>query len=379
MFRKYKTLPWSPTTKLLVSTVLLVVAAYLLVQFSEVIPPLIVASVLAFVISPIVKRIEKRLRLKRVWATLIVYILLLGIASLVPILVVPVLVDQFGLLTVNIQEIIHTVEEFLGREILIGDVSINLASFYDEVAGSLRNLIEPYLGQTLGIAFDVIGSVVWAVFIIVISFYLVKDGAQFWRWFEGLVPPMYREDYLRLRSEIYIIWSSFFRGQLILAFIVAVLFIIVGFIIGIPFAIAMGVFAGLMEFIPSIGHGIWLFVASLLVFFRGSTWLPIQNWVVMLIVIGLHLIFEQVDLNFLIPRIIGRRVRLHPLVVILGILVGAVLGGVLGVVLAAPTISSIRVIGKYVYARLLDLEPYPIEDDLTEESLLKESDNVTPD
>jgi predicted PurR-regulated permease PerM len=339
---------------------------------------MVVAIVLAFVLSPIVKRIEKRLRLKRIWATLIVYILLLGIASLVPILVVPVLVDQFGRLNVNIQEIILTVEGFLRREILIGGVSLNLAEIFDQVAGSLQNLVEPYLGQTLGIAFDVIGSVVWGVFIIVISFYLVKDGAQFWKWFEGLVPPMYRGDYMRLRSEIYVIWSSFFRGQLILAFIVAILFIGVGFIIGIPFAIAMGVFAGLMEFIPSIGHGIWLFVASLLVFFRGSTWLPLQNWVVMLIVIGLHLVFEQVDLNFLIPRIIGRRVRLHPLVVILGILVGAVLGGVLGVVLAAPTISSIRVIGRYVYARLLDLDPYPLEEELSEESLLQEPENAPP-
>lgn len=367
MFRKQKTLQWSPTTKLLVSTVLLVVAAYLLTRFNDVIPPLIVAVVLAFILSPIVGRIEKRLRIKRVWATLLVYILMVGIVSLVPILIVPVLVDQFGRLNLNIQEIILTVEEILVGEIVIGGASIDLAQVFDQVSISLQNLIESYLGQTLGIAFEVIGSAVWAVFITVISFYLIKDGARFWEWFEGLVPPMYREDYVRLRGEIHTIWSSFFRGQLILAFVVAMIFIVVGLIIGIPFTIAMGVFAGLMEFIPSIGHGIWLFVASLLLFFQGSTWLPLQNWLVMVIVIGLHLIFEQVDLNFLIPRIIGRRVRLHPLVVILGIIVGAILAGVLGVVLAAPTIASIRVIGRYVYARLFDLEPYPIDEDLSME------------
>jgi len=368
MFRKQKSLQWSPTTKLLISTVLLVIGGTLLVRFSEVIPPFIVACILAFVISPIVRRIERWLKIKRVWATLIVYIVLLGIASLVPILVVPVLVDQFVNLNVNIQEIIHTVEDFLAKEITLGGISIDLSSIFDQFAGSLQNLIEPYLGQTLGIAFEVIGSAVWAVFILVISFYLVKDGNQFWKWLEGLVPPMYREDYIRLRGEIYLIWSSFFRGQLILAFIVTIIFIIVGFIIGIPYAIAMAVFAGLMEFIPSIGHAIWIFVASLLVFFVGSTWLPLQNWLVMVILIGLHLIFEQIDLNYLIPRIIGRRVHLHPLVVILGIIVGAVLAGVLGVVLAAPSISSIRVIGRYVYARLFDLDPYPIEEDEVEES-----------
>ncbi len=75
--------------------------------------------------------------------------------------------------------------------------------------------------------------------------------------------------------------------------------------------------------------------------------------------IGLHLFYQQFDLNYLIPRIVGRRVHLPPLVVILGIVSGALLGGVLGVVLAAPTIASLRVIGRYIYANLLDLDPFP--------------------
>jgi predicted PurR-regulated permease PerM len=200
---------------------------------------------------------------------------------------------------------------------------------------------------------------VWVVFIVVISFYLVKDKDRFWGWVEAHIPPGYKGDYFQLRGEINSIWTAFFRGQLILAIVVALLFTAVGLILGLPFAFAMGIFAGLMEFIPSIGHGIWLTIASILMFFEGSTWLPLPNWVVMVSLIGLHFVFQQVDLNFLIPRIIGRRVHLHPLVVILGIIVGAVLAGVLGVVLAAPTISSARTVGRYIYARLLDLSPYP--------------------
>jgi predicted PurR-regulated permease PerM len=79
----------------------------------------------------------------------------------------------------------------------------------------------------------------------------------------------------------------------------------------------------------------------------------------MLIVIGLHIFFQQFDLNYLIPRIIGRRVHLPPLVVILGIVSGALLAGVIGVLLAAPTIASARVIGRYVYANLFDQDPFP--------------------
>jgi predicted PurR-regulated permease PerM len=179
---------------------------------------------------------------------------------------------------------------------------------------------------------------------------------MFHKWLAVL--PEYQDDFRRLRNEINAIWNAFFRGQLILALAVAFIFIAAGFILGIPFALAMGVLAGLLEFIPSIGHGIWLVIASLLTLFQGSTWIPLPNWIVMIIVIGLHMIFQQVDLNVLIPRIIGRRVHLHPLVVILGIIVGAVFAGVLGVVLAAPTIASARALGRYIYAKLLDLEPF---------------------
>jgi predicted PurR-regulated permease PerM len=139
---------------------------------------------------------------------------------------------------------------------------------------------------------------------------------------------------------------------------VAVIFTVVGFIIGLPFALAMGVLAGLLEFIPTIGHAIWLITASFLAFFVGSTWISIPNWVFTLIVIGLHMIFQQFDLNYLLPRIVGRRVQLHPLVVILGVVAGALLAGVLGILIAAPTIATARVLGHYVFANLNDQDPF---------------------
>jgi len=101
--------------------------------------------------------------------------------------------------------------------------------------------------------------------------------------------------------------------------------------------------------------------ASLLTLFMGSTHLPIPNLVFLLLVFGLHIVFTQFDLNYLIPRVIGRSVQLPPMVVILGIVAGAAIAGVLGVVLAAPSIASLRVILRYLYARLLDQEPFAEE------------------
>jgi predicted PurR-regulated permease PerM len=220
-------------------------------------------------------------------------------------------------------------------------------------------MIEPVFGETLRFAFEALSSIVWVIFILVVSFYLVKDSPGLFRWLDSLAPPAYREDFIRLREEINLVWTAFLRGQSTLALLVAMIFTLAGFTLGLPFAFAMGVLAGLLEFLTSIGHGIWLASAILLALFLGSTWLPIPDWVFALIIFGLHIFYQQFDLNYLIPRVVGRRVHLPPLVVILGIVAGALTAGVLGVVLAAPTIATARILGRYIYANLLDQDPFP--------------------
>jgi predicted PurR-regulated permease PerM len=287
------------------------------------------------------------------------YVILTLVATIFLLLLIPPLIDQFDSLNLDIQILLQQAESFIGQKFEIMGRTIDGTALIDQVSASFQNIVEPFLGQTLGFFVEIITSIVWLVFIFVISFYLILDSDSVRDWFEKLPPPDYRQDYVRLRDEINLIWNSFFRGQIVLAAVVAVIFTIAGFILGLPFAFAMGIFAGFMEFLPSIGHAIWLFVASILAFFIGSTWLPIPNWMFMLLIIGLHLIFEQFDLNYLIPRIIGRRVQLQPIVVILGIAIGAVLAGMIGILIAAPTIASARVIGRYIYANLLDQDPFP--------------------
>ncbi len=349
---------WSTSTKLFVSALLTLFALYLLSSFRVVIPPLVLAAILAYVISPLVNGLQSRLHLSRGLATLMAYVVVLAILAVIPALFVPPLVNQLTMLNLDFQQIILDVEGFLGQRVVIGPLTIDGVQLVEQAVAAMQAVLEPLFGQTLGIAVEVITSFAWVVFIIVISFYLVKDSEQLMAWAERIPPPAYRGDFRRLKAEINAIWSAFFRGQLTLAATVAVIFTIAGFILGLPFTLALAVLAGLLEFVPSVGHGIWLTIASILVFFQGSTWIPLPNWLVMVILISLHLVFQQVDLNYLIPRIIGRRVHLHPLVIILGIVAGAALAGVLGVVLAAPTIASLRVLSRYLLACLFDQDPF---------------------
>jgi len=351
---------WSPQTKLVVSLLMVAFGVYLLYRFRALLPPLVLAVVLAYVVSPIASFLHHRLRVPRVPAILLGDVtLFLALLSL-PAIVLPPLGSQIATLNLDLQHLLRAVDRALQHDIAIGPFSLHLPSLVEQAAPlSFDRLVQPLLGQTLTLAVEAVSSIVWIIFILVVSFYLMKDFASFDRWVEEHIPPLYQDDYRRLRLEIHRIWGAFFRGQLTLALVVSLIFTVAGFIIGLPFALSMGILAGLLEFLPSIGHGIWLTLASILALLFGSTWMPVPNWVFALIVLGLHIAFQQFDLNYLIPRIIGRSVHLPPLVVIVGIVAGAIAAGVLGIPLAAPAIATLRVLGRYVYAQLFDLDPFP--------------------
>jgi len=347
---------WPYPTKLVISVLLLALAIYLLRAFRMVIPPLVIAIIIAYILSPIAHRLSQRLHLPRILAILLSYVLGLLVVAAFPSIIIPWMAGEFSNLNLDLQRILTTLENALGHQYQIAGIELDTRQLINQIVTGLQGLIEPMIGQTLELAVSIISSIVWVIFIFIVSFYLIKDAPLLSQWTYRHIPPAYREDYDWLRNEINQIWSAFFRGQIMLALVVALIFTSLGYLLGLPFALAMGILAGLLEFLPSIGHGIWMTIAALLAYFVGSTWLPIPNWVFMLIIIGLHLFFQQFDLNYLIPRIIGSKLHLPPLVVILGIVSGAILAGVMGIPLAAPTIASARVIGGYIYANLFDLD-----------------------
>ena len=351
---------WPYATKLTISLLLLGLFIYLLSRFNEIIPPIIIAVIIAYILNPIVNYLHVRIHIPRSLIILLTFVIVLAIIIAFTIVIIPIFASNLPSTEINTQQLIKSLEAALSQQYHILGITILPSSILDQVIVALRGFIQPVIGQTVSIVSSIITSIIWIIFIILVSFYLIKDGTKLEEWLTSHLPPLFLQEYLWMHDEINQIWSSFFRGQLLLSFIVSIIFIVAGSLLGLPFALPMGILAGILEFLPSIGHAIWLFIASLLAFFLGSTWIPIQNWVFMLIIIALHIFFGQFDLNYLIPRIIGRSVHLPPLVVILGIVSAALLAGVLAIPLAAPTIASARIIGRYIFANLFDIEWTPI-------------------
>jgi predicted PurR-regulated permease PerM len=363
---------WSPATKLMVVILIILGAVVLLQRIENIIAPLILAGILAFILNPVVSFFNRWAHIPRSLVLLIIFLIFIGLLTLAIATLTQPLIRQIQNLMGELPGMLESIEGWLARKWTLGPFSYDSSGLLDEAETLLLEFLQSIGSESVNFLGDVLTGVaevgVTAIFMFIVSFYLVKDGHKAVDWFYGLVPPHYQDDVSRLAEEINLIWGNFFRGQIVLGIVGGLIVGAVSAIVGLPMALLMGVLAGLLELLPSLGHGIWLAVAIPLALFSGSTWdwMPLSNFWFAVLVLGLHMVYEQVDLNYIIPRIIGRRVHLHPLIVILGILIGASIGGVLGVFLAAPTISSLRVLGRYFYANLLDMDPFPAEEEEAE-------------
>lgn len=363
---------WTPTTKILISALMLVLGGLAFYFFRVVFVPLIIGAILAYILAPLVEVVCTKLRLPRTLATALIYLILLAVLVPGPAWLISWGIPQLDILQQEFVEFLLYLDTISADTIPIFNYEIVVGDVVQEVTNKLLEVVTSLSLQSVEIVLGAAETLLMVIFTLLIGFYLTRDARHFIAWFKGLSPPGYQDDINRLLEEINKIWSAFFRGQVILAFVVGIILTTIGFIIGLPQPIVLGVLGGLLEFLPSVGHAIWLVTASILALLEGSSTIPVSNWIFLLIVIGVHVAYTQFDLNYLIPRIIGRQVHLHPMVVILGIIIGAQVGGILGIALAAPTIASLRIVGRYIYARLFDLDPFPMVGAPTEPKSLRQ-------
>jgi predicted PurR-regulated permease PerM len=159
--------------------------------------------------------------------------------------------------------------------------------------------------------------------------------------------------------KIILIWNSFLRGQLSLMVVVGVIVWIGNALLGTPQALFLGVLAGLLEVIPSLGPVLATIPAVILALLFGSGYIPVENWAFALMVIAFYILVQVVENQLLVPYILGDAVDLPPLFVIIGVVIGGSAFGLLGVFLATPVISTGREVFMYLYDKILEPPPAP--------------------
>lgn len=351
--------PWSDSTKRAVAIGLVLILLLLIYRFSAIIAPLVIAVIVAYILTPVVDALNQRTRIPRSLCVWLVDVLALAFLAIIPVVVAPVLISELTAVNVDTQALVSKLESYLGGRVMLLGFRVNLGDVYQQVATSLQALISPLISQGVFFLLDVARGILWTIFVFVVSFYLMRDWHKIAKYIESVVPPNYKLDYANLMMRMGQIWQSFFRGQVVLSLVVGTVSGLTMAIVGVSNAFVLGLLAGLLEVIPNFGPVIAAIPAVILALLKGSSWLPLGNFWFALLVAGLYVLIQQVENNYLVPRIIGGSVKLHPMVVLVGAIAGARLAGVLGIFLAAPVLASGRVLLAYVYGKLLDHEPFP--------------------
>jgi len=354
--------PWSDSTKRLVLIGAGIAIMAFIYAIRQVLPPIILAILLAYVLHPLVNLLT-RIRFPHGLAVAIVYLLLLMALAAVPAVVGPGLVQQLLRLSADIGSISRTIQNLIAeyQQLELFGYQVELISIYAQVRGPIERLASGLASGTIGIISGFALTLMWLFFILVVSLYLLLDMERIGQYIDGLIPPLYRAEVDGLLREIGSIWNSFLRGQVALSLVVGICVGLSMLALGVRNAGLLGLIAGILEVIPSIGPLLSMLPALAIAFFLGSTVLSISNAWFTLVVLGVYMLIQQVENNFLVPRIIGRSVNLHPAVILCGAIVGGTVAGVLGVFLAAPTIATFRVLSSYVYGKLLEPSLVPAE------------------
>ncbi len=360
--------PWSESTKRWVVVGLIIAGAILFSMVRKILFPVILALLLAYLLNPLVERLMK-IRLSRALATILTYfILLIALAGGTSILV-PMVVQQVSSINLDFVAIYESVQQIVGdyQAISILDFSIELSAIFQSLEDRLIDLATGFASRSaeelveisFGVASGFVSTFVWLIFILVVSFWLIKDADKMMGSLAGLIPLDYRDDVEGLGYSVGDVWNSFFRGLLLLSLIVGVITGVTMWLAGVKNALLLGMLAGVLEVVPTFGPVIAAIPGVAVAFFQGSTHLPVANGWFALLVLGLYVMIQQAENNLLAPRIIGASVKLHPLVVLVGAIGGYSIGGILGAFLAAPVIGTSRILGEYIYKKLVEVEHIP--------------------
>jgi len=363
--------PLSPRVAVLIAAT--IVAGLVLWMARDSIRPFILGLLFVYLLEPPVRWLVRR-GVRRIFAILLVYVV--GIVLFVEFLALT--------LTPLVNEVVRFVEDFPKLAEQLDQQLKNLGDFYQrlQIPVAIRDWIDGMIagigqggsggggGANLSFLLPLItgaGSLLGAVFAYFILpvwvAYILKDRVTLVAQFDRALPETWRFDTWAVIKTVERDFGQWVRGQLILGFVVGVA-TFVGLIVlsqWFPifgrYAVLLSVIAGLFELVPIIGPIISAVPAVLL----AATDSPAAILAALL----LYFLVQQVENNFLVPKIQGDAVQLHPAAVVFAIIIGGSLAGLLGAILALPVTAAFRDVVRYLFRRLSPDEPQALAASLT--------------
>ncbi len=358
---------WPSGTKLVVSLTLAAILIGLVIRFRNIIGPLLITFILAYLVYPIAIRLTRKFKLKwQVTVTLLYLILILIVIGLLTWGGVA-LAQQIQSLISFIEKSLVLLPDFLNsistKVIEIGTLKIDLSQYgLSNLGNQILNAIQPLLGKMgslvgliAGGAAEVVG---WLFFVLLVSYFiLVESGGISGRIFNVNLPG-FTVDLRRMSAELGKIWNAFVRGQFLIIMLTFLVYAILLSILGVRYTLGLALLAGFARFVPYVGPGIAWTTFGLVSYFQSSHPFGINPLIYTIIVVGVSLLTDILLDNLVATRILARALKIHPAAVLVAALILANLIGFIGIVLASPVVATLKLFLRYTIRKLFDLDPW---------------------
>ena len=322
---------------------LLIAVLFVLWLARGIVGPFVVAAVLAYAFSPVVSAVEEKTHAPRALVIGVGYVLALGFLAAVAVVAAEQAGSEIRYLSSGGSDVIAT-----ALHKLFGDHIVVVGTTYDvnEVAKQIRSALLGTIqspSDAIHMAEQAVAVVLQTVLALIVTFYFLLDGRRFGRFAIRFLDRSQRADALRIGHHIHVVLGRWLRGQLLLiGLVAAVLYLFLGPILHVPYALALAILSGVLEIIPLVGPIIAAALAGTVAFGTRGT----DTTIAVLVV---YVVVRQIEDQVVMPLVIGRAVHLHPVVTIFAVLVGLSTMGILGGLLGVPVAAALNVTLHEIY------------------------------
>jgi predicted PurR-regulated permease PerM len=366
---QFKSNKWGPTAKLVVGLSLTTILLVLVFYFRSLIGPLILTFILAYLLHPVIDSISRFTGISWRFAVSITYIfllILLGVSfTLAGLAVAQQISNLYDVIERFVNQLPQLADEISQLVFIIGPFELDMSQLdLGPLAERLLAILQPILARFGGListfATSAAAALGWGFFILIISYFLLAEAKKVPREISGIEIPGYDEDFRRIGVELKRIWNAFLRGQFIIITLVFLSYTLLMSLLGVRFALALAILAALARFIPYLGPLTAWTVLGVVVFFQSANDFGLLNWQFTLFVLISAIILDQLFDNLISPRVFGPALEIHPAVVLIAAITAANFIGIIGLILAAPTVATLKLLGRYTIRKMSDQDPWPL-------------------
>jgi predicted PurR-regulated permease PerM len=333
--------------------------AWLLYTLRGVLAPVFFAFLIAYMLDPLVDRIEQSVLLRnrsygRAVGIAVILASFFVIAAVGVLVIVPMVYEEIAAFVRRLPALVArtrtelepvlaelgiTIPSSLGQA--LEELHVDVQSVVSKGYAPFTAAVRSFLGGTASAVAGLVASLMIPVF----AFYLLYDFDRIVASVADLIPPRMRDEANGFFRDIDAVLGQFFRGQFTVMAILGVLYSVGYGLIGVPLALPIGILAGVLAFIPYVGSLTALGLALLM------TVLDWQGWSQLFYVAGVHAIIQGLEGFVITPKIMGDTVGISAIAVLFALLVGAELLGFTGVLLAVPAAAVLKILFQRVETR----------------------------